>query len=159
MSPSFFVTPDQNPCSDTLSVSSDSFVSNSNSTRYSISIDSRGSISCNTIQLLPTSIDTRIRSLIPPSLDSNQSDRLYTLLTRFVSTFDTSKHNIANTSINHVINTVPHSPPACRFYPQPDKEDAMYQLMQEFLQAGLISESHSPYAAPAILIKKKDNSY
>ncbi|CAF4618796.1 unnamed protein product [Rotaria magnacalcarata] len=31
--------------------------------------------------------------------------------------------------------------------------------MQEFLKAGLISESHSPYAAPAILVKKKDGSY
>ncbi|CAF5216971.1 unnamed protein product, partial [Rotaria magnacalcarata] len=35
----------------------------------------------------------------------------------------------------------------------------MYQFIQEFLQAGLISESNSPYAAPAILVKKKDNSY
>ena len=35
----------------------------------------------------------------------------------------------------------------------------MYKLIQEFLQAGLIQESHSPYAAPAILVKKKDGSY
>ncbi|CAF4520551.1 unnamed protein product [Rotaria magnacalcarata] len=35
----------------------------------------------------------------------------------------------------------------------------MYQLVQEFLDASLISESASPYAAPAMLIKKKDASF
>ncbi|CAM4983948.1 unnamed protein product, partial [Rotaria socialis] len=59
--------------------------------------------------------------------------------------------------IEHVINTVPHSPPASRPYTQPDKEEAMYKMIQEFLHAGLIQESHSPYAAPAILVKKKDD--
>ncbi|CAF4268197.1 unnamed protein product, partial [Rotaria magnacalcarata] len=73
--------------------------------------------------------------------------------------FDTTKYNIARTPIPHVINTIPHSPPASRPYPQPDKEDAMYKLVQEFLEAGLITESNSPYAAPAILLKKKDNSF
>ncbi|CAF4545285.1 unnamed protein product, partial [Rotaria magnacalcarata] len=63
------------------------------------------------------------------------------------------------TPIPHVINTIPHSPPASRAYPQPDREEVMYELIQEFLKAGLISESHSPYAAPAMLIKKKDNSF
>ena len=35
----------------------------------------------------------------------------------------------------------------------------MYKLIQEFIASGLISKSHPPYAAPAILVKKKDNSY
>ena len=69
------------------------------------------------------------------------------------------QHNIAKTTIHHVINTIPHAPPACRPYPQPDKESDLYKLIQEFLQAGLIQESHSPYAAPAFLIKKKDGSF
>ena len=47
------------------------------------------------------------------------------MLLKFYHTFDTTTHNIAKTTIHHVINTIPHS----------------------------------PYAAPAILVKKKDNTY
>ena len=90
------------------------------------------------------------------SVENLQDQRnLRSLISRFYDTFDSTKHNIANTRIHHVINTVPHSPPACKPYPQPDKEEPMYKLMQEFLQAGLICKSHSPYAAPAILVKKE----
>ncbi|CAF1641274.1 unnamed protein product, partial [Rotaria magnacalcarata] len=48
--------------------------------------------------------------------------------------FDTTKHNIARTPIPHVINTIPHSPPASRPYPQPDKEEAMYKRVFLALQ-------------------------
>ena len=33
----------------------------------------------------------------------------------------------------------------------------MSAIIQEFVQAGLISESHLMYPAPAILVKKKDS--
>jgi hypothetical protein len=114
---------------------------------------------CNTIKASTPSLDDHIQALVNTVQNKRNRASLYSLLTRFSKTFDISKHNIAKTSINHVINTIPHAPPACRPYPQPDKEQAIYALMQEFLKAGLISESHSPYAAPAILIKKKDGSY
>lgn len=84
---------------------------------------------------------------------------LSSLLSKFSQIFDISKHNIAKTSIPHVINTIPHSPPASKPYHQPDKEKPMYDLIQEFLEAGLISESNSPYAAPSFLVSKKDGSY
>ena len=83
---------------------------------------------------------------------------MYSLLVRFFKLFDTSKHNIANTSIHHVINTIPHNPSACKPYPQPDNEQVIYQLIQKFLRAGFVLEPHPPYAAPAILVKKKDGS-
>ncbi|CAF4274253.1 unnamed protein product [Rotaria sp. Silwood2] len=81
-------------------------------------------------------------------------------------TFYSSHHRLlgatrrtARTPIPHVINTIPHSPPASRAYTQPDREEVIYEFIQEFLKAGLISESNSLYAAPAILVKKKDNSF
>ncbi|CAF4389122.1 unnamed protein product [Rotaria magnacalcarata] len=114
---------------------------------------------CNAIQTCNASLNSNVEALVKTIENEKYRNNLRTLLVRFSATFDISKHNIAKTSIHHVINTVPHSPPACKPYPQPDKEQAMYQLMQEFLQAGLITESHSPYAAPPILIKKKDSSY
>ena len=122
------------------------------------SINTRRVSFCNTIQT-PTTFDEGIQTLVTAVENKQHRDKVLSLLTRFSKIFDTSKHNVAKTSIHHVINTVLHSPPACKPYPQPDKEQAMYKLMQEFLQAGLISESHSPYAAPAILVKKKDGSY
>ncbi|CAF3807931.1 unnamed protein product [Rotaria magnacalcarata] len=104
-------------------------------------------------------VQDHINSLVNKVQDKQQKLKLHALLSNFQRTFDTTKHNIARTSIPHVINTIPHSPPASRSYPQPDKEEMMYQLVQEFLDASLISESASPYAAPAMLIKKKDASF
>ncbi|CAF3349874.1 unnamed protein product [Rotaria sp. Silwood1] len=114
---------------------------------------------CNTVKSLNPVVEEHIRTIAQKINNKQQQDQLYSLLVRFHRTFDVAKHNIANTPINHVINTIPHSPPACRPYPQPNTEEAMYKLVQEFLQAGLIQESHSPYAAPAILVKKKDGSF
>ncbi|CAM4874461.1 unnamed protein product [Rotaria socialis] len=103
---------------------------------------------------------TQHLNLLVQNVQNDEHKRdLLALLRQFSNIFDTTRHNVANTPIPHVINTIPHSPPASRPYPQPDKEEIMYQFIQEFLQAGLISESNSPYAAPAILVKKKDNSY
>ena len=114
---------------------------------------------CNTVTSSYPIVEENIRMLVQKIDNQEQRDQLYSLLVRFYRTFDTAKHNIATTRINHVINTIPHSSPACRLYPQPDKEEAMYKLIQEFLQAGLIRDSHSSYAAPAILVKKKDGSF
>ncbi|CAF2654394.1 unnamed protein product [Rotaria sp. Silwood2] len=96
-----------------------------------------------------------IHSLVDKIQDRQQKQNLLLLFMHFRGIFDTTKHNIARTPIPHVISTVPHSPPASRPYPQRGKEEAMYQLIQEFLHVGLIVESNSPYAASAILVKKK----
>ncbi|CAF4624194.1 unnamed protein product, partial [Rotaria sp. Silwood2] len=114
---------------------------------------------CNTIHSIHPIVDKDIRELVNKIQHQQQHDILLSLLFRFHQIFDTTKHSIVNTSIHHVIKTIPHIPPACKPYPQPDKEEAMYSLIQEFLQVGLITESHSPYAAPAILVKKKDGQY
>ncbi|CAF4287909.1 unnamed protein product [Rotaria magnacalcarata] len=53
---------------------------------------------------------------------------------RMLKTFDITKHSIAHTRIEHVINTVPHSPPASRPYTQPDKEEAIFHSLMEHTQ-------------------------
>ena len=106
-----------------------------------------------------STIKNDIRELVKHVNSKDQQNDLLILLSEFRHIFDTQKHNIAKTHIHHVINTNPHSPPASKPYPQPDKEEHMFKMIQEFLQAGLISESHSPYAAPAFLIKKKDDTF
>ena len=114
---------------------------------------------CNTLPSSETRTSQEIQQLVVHLENKTQHDQMHSLLRRFYSTLDTTQHNIAKTPIHHVINTIPHSPPACRPYPQPDKEEPMYKLIQEFIAAGLITESHSPYAAPALLVRKQDNSF
>ncbi|CAF4382683.1 unnamed protein product [Rotaria magnacalcarata] len=101
-------------------------------------------IFCNTIYSVNPIIVEHINMLGDKIENKKQKDNLLNLLMRFHTTFDTTTHNITKTSIHHVINTIHHSPHACRPYPQPDKEEAMYKLIQEFLQADLVTESHSP---------------
>lgn len=108
---------------------------------------------------IPSMVDQGIFDLLQKVPDGQHQQALQPLLFRYRQLFDTTHHNIAKTPIHHVIKTIPHIPPASRSYPQPDKEEPMFQIIQEFLQAGLITKSHSPYAAPALLVKKKDDSF
>ena len=96
---------------------------------------------CNSISIHHTLLNSVLAELVKSIESKKHRDDLYTLLIRFFKVFDTSKHNITNTSINYVINIVPHSPPACKSYAQPDKEQVMYKSIHQFLQAALISES------------------
>ncbi|CAF4927487.1 unnamed protein product [Rotaria sp. Silwood1] len=114
---------------------------------------------CATVNQIHPSTERDIHQLISKIHLKQQRDDLLQLLVRFHKIFDTTKHNIANTPIHHIINTIPHSPPACKPYPQPDTVEIMYNMIQEFLKAKLVAESHSPYAAPAFLVKKHDGTH
>ena len=114
---------------------------------------------CTTINQIHPSTKSDIDQLISNINIPHQRDDLLKLLLHFHKLFDTTKHNVAHTPIHHVINTIPHSPPACKPYPQPDTVDIMYDMIQEFLTAKLVTESHSPYAAPAFLVKKHDGTH
>ncbi|CAF0921311.1 unnamed protein product [Didymodactylos carnosus] len=76
-----------------------------------------------------------------------------------------NEHNHQNTSCNAIQQIHPAVEQDIRElitmkpYPQPNTEEAMYKIIQEFLKDGLITESNSPYAAPAILVKKKDGNH
>ena len=132
-----------------------------------VSLDKDPSCVASTLPNFETLLDTTLCPSIAHDFheltkhvdDKTQRVELLALLSSFERVFDTQKHNIAKTLIHHVINTTSHFPPAWRPYQQPDKEDYMFKIIQEFLHAGLISESHSPYAAPAFLVKKKDGSF
>ena len=85
-----------------------------------------------------------LNSLVDNIQNHQQRRDLLSLLFRFYNIFDTTRHNFARTPIPHVINTIPHSALASRPYSQPDREEATHRLIQEFLEADLISESNSP---------------
>ena len=86
--------------------------------------------------------------------DEAQRTQISSLLSRFSDLFDTSTHNISKIFIKHVFNTIPHSPPAFRPHRNPEETQ---KVIDEFLDAGIIHESHSPYAAPAFIVPRKNN--
>ncbi|CAF2669091.1 unnamed protein product [Rotaria sp. Silwood2] len=89
-----------------------------------------------------------------------QHDQIQSLLLKFQSTFDTSKYTIARTKIFHAIETYPHAPPVSKSYPSNlTTNSEMRLIINKLITAGLIRESKSSYAAPALLIKKKDHSW
>ncbi len=90
-------------------------------------------------------------------IDPHQHHQLSSLLTQYSQLFDNSRHNLSDIVIENVFNTVPHTPPAFRPHRNPHTRDETQRLLDEFLSAGLIQESNSPYAAPAFIVPRKDN--
>ena len=95
--------------------------------------------------------------LVNHVLDQDNKDRLSTLLAQFSQLFDNAHHNISNIVVENVFNTVPHSPPSFRPHRNPHHREETQRLIDEFLEAGLIQESNSPYAAPAFIVPRKNN--
>ncbi|CAF4616452.1 unnamed protein product [Rotaria sp. Silwood2] len=89
-----------------------------------------------------------------------QQDRVKTLLNQYAKLFDTSKLTIATNVKPHDIKTLDHPPPVSKpYYSTTSKQEEMYKIIQELLHYGLIRPSDSPYAAPALLVSKKDGAW
>jgi hypothetical protein len=93
------------------------------------------------------SIDNRINHV------RSEEDRLrlHEILVRYARLFDIKRPTIAT--------TLDHPPPAQKaYFSTPIKQDAMDKIIHELTEASLIRPSYSPYAAPALLVAKKDAS-
>ena len=107
-----------------------------------------------------TATHKRILQLISHIAESNEYDQLKSLLLRFEDTFDTSRYRLATTKISHAIETHPHTPPVSRCYPStPVMIHEMRSIVEKLLESGLVRKSQSSYAAPALLTKKKDQTW
>ena len=116
----------------------------------------------NTITNVKTSssMEQIITSLTKHISHPFQLDSLRNLLLRFQATFDTSTFTIARTEISHAIETHPHTPPVSKSYPGNSTVNAeMKCIVNKLLAEGLVRESQSSYAAPALLVKKKDSTW
>jgi hypothetical protein len=109
--------------------------------------------------LLPT-LESTIFNLITHVTDPTQYASIQSLLSKFTSQFDTSKYTVARTTISHAIETYPHTPPVSKsFQNSPTMIAEMRLIIDNLLNAGLIRPSQSSYAAPALLVKKKDQTW
>ncbi|CAF1411365.1 unnamed protein product [Rotaria magnacalcarata] len=92
--------------------------------------------------------------------DQVEYHTLQVLLYKFKSIFDHNTFTVATTQMSHVIETHPHTPPVSKYYPgNRTSNSEMYLIITKLLHSELIRESQSSYAAPALLIKIKDNTW
>ena len=115
----------------------------------------------NTVNPSPlNAVRERILHLLSHITERTSHDQLKTLLFRFETTFDTSKYRMATTKIAHAIETHPHTPPVSRCYPTtPALINEMRSIIGKLLDARLVRQSQSSYAAPALLTRKKDQTW
>ena len=105
------------------------------------------------------SFDTHIDRFMEHINDHDQQYQVKQILIRYSQLFDTKKSTITFNVKPHEIKTMDHPPPTSKpYYTTPEKQEAMHKIIQELLQSSLIRQSYSLYAAPAMLVPKKDNT-
>ena len=106
---------------------------------------------------VPLHLQHTLDRLVHHLVDTSRTSLLSTLLVQYSTLFDNSRHNVSDIVIENVFNTVPHTPPAFRPHRNPLHQHETQRLIDEFLEAGIIQESNSPYAAPGFIVPRKDN--
>ncbi|CAF4645978.1 unnamed protein product, partial [Didymodactylos carnosus] len=87
-------------------------------------------------------------------------DKIFEILQRYSTLFDTSKPRQAATSIQHVIDTGNHLPVTTRpYFKTIEQRKDIQQEITNMLRAGIIIPSTSPWSSPVILLKKPDGSF
>ncbi|CAF1691832.1 unnamed protein product, partial [Adineta ricciae] len=135
-----------------------SHISLHNPTKYSYTIPEGIVIGTTTVPTLSfnkcLSIDHElvngyITKLTRHVADPKQADEIKNILHRHEKLFDTSKPAIAVNVKPHEIKTLDYPPTTSRpYYSTPQKEEEMYNIVQDLLQYGLIRKSYSSFAAP-----------
>ena len=94
-------------------------------------------------------------------LNAEQQNRALDLLIKYSGVFAKSKHDLGHTTIvKHCIETGDATPVRLRPYRLPlSKRTEAVAEVQRMEQAGLIEPSNSPWAAPVVLVLKRDLSY
>jgi hypothetical protein len=102
----------------------------------------------------PTSASTDEQSRCLP-------DEVQQLLDQYATVFQDPKKLPPKRSYDHDIPLVPRAVPinARPYHYSPQLKTEIEEQVKELLQAGLITHSHSPFASPALLVKKKDGTW
>lgn len=83
------------------------------------------------------------------------------LLSQFEDVFQDPKQVPPQRSYDHAISLLPGPVPInCKpYHYSPEHKSVIEKQVQELLQSGLIVHSHSPFASPVLLVRKKDGSW
>lgn len=100
---------------------------------------------------------------VPKSLNQQISHppAINALLQAYVDVFPDPKTIPPQRVYDHTIPLVPGAIPinSKPYHYSPHHKTEIERQVQELLQAGLITHSHSPFASPVLLVKKKDGSW
>lgn len=102
-----------------------------------------------------------VLSLQGDGLTDAQQEEMTRLLQKWVSVFARNDEDFGCTGIvKHQIPTGSAPPSRERYRPVPPSlYSELRSLLQNMLDSGVVSESASPWAAPIVLVKKKDGSW
>lgn len=108
--------------------------------------------------------DSKFLGMIDKSLSSSERATLVTVLSRHASLFDFAQDGpnirIPSSRARHTIETGSARPIRQKPYRvAPYERKVIADQVKEMLQKGVVQESSSPWAAPVILVKKKDGSW
>ena len=100
-------------------------------------------------------------SLQGDGLTAGQQERLTDLLQRWSCVFAAHEEDYGQTKVvMHQIPTADAPPIRERYRPVPPSlYTALRTLLQGMLASGIVTESSSPWAAPVVLVKKKDGTW
>ena len=94
------------------------------------------------------------------ALATDQKSELRKVLRRNASVFSKDGSIGRIKTVKHTIRTVDHHPIQLRPYRRPQHEyDEIKRQVDNLLSKGLVRESKSPYAVPALLVRKKDETF
>lgn len=94
-------------------------------------------------------------------LNAEEQAQLKTLLTEFANIFSSHSHDYGKTNlITHSINTGDAAPIKLHPYrTSPATQAVLQQEVSKLLEHNIIEESHSPWSALVVLVRKKDGTH
>jgi hypothetical protein len=96
-----------------------------------------------------------------PTTITTHSPEIQTLLHKYTDVFSDPQTLSPPRSYDHAIPLIPGSVPvnAKSYHYSPQHKSEIEKQVQQLLESGLIAHSHSPFASPVLLVKKKDGTW
>ena len=118
-------------------------------------------LGCQNIEVPKDTTHLQPSRLTQDELNNRANTYEMVIKTKFLTVFETPKGLPPSRSVDHSIHLLPGVQPVnSRPYRYSHaQKDEIEKQTQELLMSGIIQPSRSPYASPALLVKKKDGNW